>query len=158
MSDFNKLLYKINIFYKMAFIKLSYIRKLSNGKYRVYSKNGKNLGTYDSKSAAEKRLKDIEFFKHLNKKASLKLDLTKIDEISYSAIMRFLVNNYNNNIVSLFQKEFKKFFDQEYLNGKENPQNKSLIKTLLKINKNYPITLPKKLLKDNDKWFIDSIK
>jgi len=151
MTDFNKLLYKINLFYKIAFVKLSYIRKLNNGKYRVYSKNGKNLGTYDSKSAAEKRLKDIEFFKHLNKKASLKLDLTKIDEISYSAIMRCLANNYNNDIVSMFQKEFKKFFDQEYLAGKENPQNKSLIKTLLKINKKYPITLTKKLLKDFNK-------
>lgn len=40
------------------------IRKTSEG-YVVYSKKGKKLSKpYKSKAAAEKRLREIEFFKH----------------------------------------------------------------------------------------------
>ena len=42
-----------------------HIRKLPNGKYRLYSKKtNKNLGTFDSKSAAEKHEKAVQYFKH----------------------------------------------------------------------------------------------
>lgn len=46
-------------------IKEAYIKKL-RGKnlFRVYSEEGKNLGTYKSMIAAKKRLKQIEYFKH----------------------------------------------------------------------------------------------
>lgn len=41
------------------------IRKMDN-KYVIFSKDGsKRLGTYDSESAAKKRLKQIEYFKHM---------------------------------------------------------------------------------------------
>lgn len=44
------------------------IRKVKEG-YRVVSeKTGRNMGTYKTKEEAKKRLKQIEFFKHLNKK------------------------------------------------------------------------------------------
>lgn len=59
----------------MGLNKISYIKQLNNGKWRVYSKSGKNMGTYDSKSDAESRLKDIEMFKHIN-----------ADDVLYSAI------------------------------------------------------------------------
>lgn len=36
----------------------------SNGQYTVHAESGKHLGTYGSKSAAEKRLRQIEYFKH----------------------------------------------------------------------------------------------
>ena len=46
------------------------IRKLSSGEYRLYSKKkdpktGKrrNLGTFDSKEAAQKHEKDVQYFK-----------------------------------------------------------------------------------------------
>jgi hypothetical protein len=45
------------------------IRKLSSGKYRLYSrKNGadgkhKNLGTFNSRAAAEKHERAVQFFK-----------------------------------------------------------------------------------------------
>ncbi len=46
------------------------IRKLKSGKYRLYSrkvdaKTGKrrNLGTFDSRAAAEKHERDIQYFK-----------------------------------------------------------------------------------------------
>ena len=47
------------------------IRKLSSGKYRLYSrkkdaKTGKrkNLGTFGSKAAAEKHERAVQYFKH----------------------------------------------------------------------------------------------
>lgn len=44
------------------------IRKEGN-KYCIYSEDGsKKLGEYPSKEAAEKRLKQIEYFKHLEGK------------------------------------------------------------------------------------------
>ena len=40
------------------------IRKVKEG-YKVLSEKGKNLGgTYKSKAAAQKRLRQVEFFKH----------------------------------------------------------------------------------------------
>lgn len=46
------------------------IRKLASGKYRIYSKSAdpvtgkrKNLGTFDSKEAAQKHERDIQYFK-----------------------------------------------------------------------------------------------
>jgi hypothetical protein len=43
------------------------IRKLRNGKYRVYSKKNRNLGTYTKLESARKRLKQIEYFKKLKR-------------------------------------------------------------------------------------------
>lgn len=47
------------------------IRKLKSGQYRIYSrkidpntKKRKNLGTFDSKEAAQKHEKEIQYFKH----------------------------------------------------------------------------------------------
>ena len=47
------------------------IRKLANGTYRIYSKKKdpktgkrKNLGTFDTREAAKKHEKDIQYFKH----------------------------------------------------------------------------------------------
>lgn len=39
-------------------------------KWQVQSEKGKNLGTYDTKEEAEKRLKEVEMFKHVKKKGS----------------------------------------------------------------------------------------
>jgi hypothetical protein len=36
--------------------------------YKVLSKKGKNLGAATSKAAAEKRLRQVEYFKHKKKK------------------------------------------------------------------------------------------
>ena len=40
------------------------IRKVQGG-YRVLSESGRNMGTYRTKAEAEKRLRQIEMFKHL---------------------------------------------------------------------------------------------
>lgn len=36
----------------------------SGGKWTVHAEDGKEMGTYDSKEAAEERLREIEYFKH----------------------------------------------------------------------------------------------
>jgi len=36
-----------------------------NGRYVVLSATGRSFGTYDTRAEAEKRLRQIEFFKHL---------------------------------------------------------------------------------------------
>jgi hypothetical protein len=53
-----------------AFWKTAMIRKLSSGKYRLYSrkknpKTGKhrNLGTFDTRAAAEKHEREVQYFK-----------------------------------------------------------------------------------------------
>lgn len=44
------------------------IRKLKNKKlWRVYSHEGRNLGTYSSKGLAKKRLEQVEYFKRRKK-------------------------------------------------------------------------------------------
>jgi hypothetical protein len=47
------------------------IRKLKSGKFRIYARKkdaktrrGKNLGTFDSREAAQKHERTIQYFKH----------------------------------------------------------------------------------------------
>ena len=42
------------------------IRKVQGG-YRVLSESGRNMGTYRTRAEAEKRLRQIEMFKHLKR-------------------------------------------------------------------------------------------
>jgi hypothetical protein len=39
------------------------IKKVKGG-YRLVSKKGKNLGTYDTEAGAEKRERQVQYFKH----------------------------------------------------------------------------------------------
>lgn len=43
------------------------IKKIKSG-YRVVSHSGRNLGTYRSRKAAVKRLRQVEYFKHKGRK------------------------------------------------------------------------------------------
>ena len=50
------------------------IRKLPSGQYRLYSKKAhKNLGTFDSRSAAEKHEREVQYFKHMGEAIEPKL-------------------------------------------------------------------------------------
>lgn len=102
-------------------IKVAYIRK-RDGKWIILSEKGKVLGTYDTKSDAVKRLRQIEFFKNHKKKAS------KND--SYSSIMRDLRKSSDEEVVQCFQEEFKKVFDQALIDGDEEPEKIALEKAL----------------------------
>lgn len=43
------------------------IRKINKRKWRIISKSGKNLGEYDTKAGAQRRLRQVEYFKHRKK-------------------------------------------------------------------------------------------
>ena len=43
-------------------------------KWQVQSEKGRNMGTYDTKEEAEKRLKQIEYFKHMNEGVDINYD------------------------------------------------------------------------------------
>lgn len=62
---------------KDSIIKIAYITQ-EGSKYRVNSKKGKNLGTYDTKEEAVKRLRQVEYFKHLKKRKKAYLILMQI--------------------------------------------------------------------------------
>jgi len=51
-----------------------------DNKYQVQSEKGKNLGTYDTKSEAEERLKQVEMFKHMKSKELTMEDVNKMYE------------------------------------------------------------------------------
>ncbi len=102
---------------EFKFSKIAYIRKLPSGKWRVYSEKGKNLGTFDTKEDAEKRLKQVHFFKYKKANSNI-LDLSSLDELSYSAVMRELRKQCSNDIIQLFLSYFKEIFDSLLLNGK----------------------------------------
>lgn len=44
------------------------ITKLASGKFRLLSGDGKNLGTFDSREAAEKHEREVNYFKHQDNK------------------------------------------------------------------------------------------
>ena len=125
------------------------IRKLENGKYQVQSEKGKNMGTYKSKELAQNRLKQIEFFKHLdNNKANDKaIDLTDVDEVSYSAIMRKLNEKATQEQMLDFMKLFKLNFDKAIKSKLHKPDRVALQKTLVLFNKVHPIKLDKDMVK-----------
>jgi hypothetical protein len=122
-------------------IKEARIGRLSNGKYRVYSRTGKNLGTYTSYSGAKKRLAEVEMFKHMDKKkkrASALLSLMSIYKqaennpevtTTYSAFMRELRKN-NPKLVPSFMKAFKDAFDRAMDDNLEEAENAALLEAM----------------------------
>ena len=131
-------------------IKISYIRKLPNGKYRVLSEKGKNLGTYNSRDAAKKRLKQIEYFKHVNKADDKidAIDLSDIKEFSYSAFIRELRQKCSKEQVIDFLKIYKLQFDKAIKGKLHKPEKIALQNAIIKFNRLYKIKLNKKLIKN----------
>lgn len=109
--------------------KISFIKKLPNGKYKVLSRKGKNMGIFDSKSDAERRLQQIEFFK---RQASINID--DADEFTYSSISRYLRKELSSNDFYMFQKKYKENFDNFYLDDVDNFEEKALEETLISLD------------------------
>lgn len=130
----------------MKMNKYSFIRKLPNGKYRVVSHKGRNLGTYDSKSSAKKRLQQVEYFKH-NSADDIVIDISKADDFTYSAVLRLLRSKLNENYIELFQKIFKLYFDK-YVLEDEFSEKLILLKTLVKLKEVVDIKIPTSFIKN----------
>jgi len=129
----------------METIKLAYVKKLPNGKWRVFSEKHKNLGTFDTQEEAKKRLKQIEYFKH--KKAST-IDLTQIDNFSLSAVLRDLRKQASKEQVLEFLKIYNDYFEDGVKQDIQQPEKVALSKTLIDFNKLYPVKINKDLIKN----------
>jgi hypothetical protein len=124
------------------------IKKLPNGQYRVLSEKGKNLGTSDTKEKAEKRLRQIEFFKHQDQHhAESIIDLSQATDFSFSAIMRELRQHGSAEQVNYFLKLFHQEFNQAYLKELQQPEKVALQNSLTKFNKKHKIKVKGKLVK-----------
>lgn len=139
---------------RLELIKQSFIKKMPNGKYRVVSRKGKNLGEYNSKSKAKERLRQVEFFKHKNaeelrglakelriqgKDELCEYILSKIAketeagdimaDLSYSFVMRNLRKS-NKEKAKKFQEIFKKTFDEGYAEGIKDFEDVALFEAI----------------------------
>jgi len=130
---------------KYAITKNAVIKKLPNGKYRVESEKGKNLGTFPSEEQAKKRLKQVEFFKHIKKKKSAAennvIDLSDLDDLSYSSIMRELRQYDNEEMVRAFLSSYKDCFDRLTFAGIDKPGDKALPIALILFSQCFNIKL-----------------
>lgn len=98
-------------------IKNAYIKKLPNGKYRVYSEKGKHMGTYDSMAAAKKRLQQIEFFK---RKSDLLLDLNKLaDYLDDVGIFKEanVIDQLTKQAAGLSPEEYERYYGKSKYEG-----------------------------------------
>jgi hypothetical protein len=88
------------------------IRKVGS-QYRLVSKSGKNLGTYPSKSGAEKRERQVQYFKHigerLNRTSSNELVIFDIDDTLLHTTAQIKVIKDGNPIRSLTNQEFNNY-------------------------------------------------
>jgi hypothetical protein len=133
-------------------LKNAKIKKLPNGKYRVLSEKGKNLGTFPSLDKAKNRLRQVEFFKHnaddTNFADDAFIDLTDADEFAYSAIVRKIREKCDKDVLYTFLKMFRQEFDKAYLKKLKEPDKIALQETVIKFNKIHKIRLSKDLVKN----------
>lgn len=132
-----------------SILKIAFIRKMPNGKYKVVSRKGKTLGIYNTREQAEKRLQQIEMFKHMKKKAEKEVvDLTKMDDFSFSAAMRKLRAQLSQDELFQFLKLYKEYYDKA---TKENLQKAEIIalnKALIQFNKIKKVKIDKEMVKE----------
>jgi hypothetical protein len=133
-----------------AMLKEARILKMK-GKYRVVSEKGKNLGESDSKAGAEKRLRQVEFFKHKDHHSAedKELDLTDVEEFSYSAIMRKLREKGSKEQVKCFLTLYKKHFDKAVKEKLQKPEKVALQNAAVKFCKIFKVKFPKKMIKNS---------
>ena len=147
MKQVDLLLKTADNYYQDCLLKVSKIISLPNGKFRVVSQKGRNLGTYHSEKSAKKRLKQVEFFKHLDSleanDSKPKLDLSGLDEFSLSAMLRELNKNKDKKPFKLFLKVFKINFDKSIKEKVKHPEKIALDTALMQLNKHYHIKLDK---------------
>lgn len=130
-------------------LKMAVVRKMPNGKYRILSQKGKTLGTYNSREEAEERLKQIEMFKHMDKKAEKDIvDLTKIDDFSFSATMRKLRPQLSQEELFEFLKLYKQYYDLATKENLQKSETLALTKALIGLNKIRKLKIDKKMVKE----------
>jgi hypothetical protein len=152
MINVDDILKKANDYYSRAAAleKFAFIKKLPNGKYRVLSEKGKNLGTCDSREKAKQRLKEVEYFKHKDESSAndSSIDLSKTDDFSFSAIMRRMREKASPKQVREFLKLFNVNFEKAVKKKLQEPEKVSLQNSLVQFGKNHKLILDNDLVKN----------
>lgn len=95
-----------------------------DNKYQVQSEKGKNLGTYNTKSEAEKRLKQVEMFKHMKSSMSA-TDVEKMWNNRYDVeVDKIDYEDVYITIITEDQKEHKLTVTLDYELGSFIPEMK----------------------------------
>lgn len=144
MQKLNNLVVLADNYYAACTLqKFAFIKKLPSGKWQVLSEKGKNLGIFDSKEKARKRLQQVEFFKFKGKKHASEdpIDLTEINDLSYSAIMRNLRKECDPQTVKEFLAIYKTFFDILTEREVKDAADLALALTLKQFNILHPLKL-----------------
>ena len=95
-----------------------------DNKYQVQSEKGKNLGTYDTKEQAEKRLKQVEMFKHMKSSMSAS-DVEKIWQNRYDVVIdKIDYEDVYMTITTEDQEEHKLVVKLDYELGSFVPETK----------------------------------
>jgi hypothetical protein len=129
--------------------KTAIIKKLPGGKYMVTSEKGRNLGVYTSKEQAKKRLQQVEYFKHKddNDASEQPIDLTKLEEFSYSSLMRELRKKATDKQFKYFLKMHKFCFDKAIDKKIKHPEEASLNIAFIKLTNKYKIQVNNQTVK-----------
>ena len=72
-----------------------------------------------------------------------KIDLTNLEDYSYSAVTREFRKTCNKEEIKLFLSLFKKHFDKAVLKKLQKPEKVALQNSLIEFNKTYPIKINK---------------
>ncbi len=123
--------------------RLVQIGQLLNGRWRVYSRTGKNLGTFSSKKAAQRRATQFERFVNLNKRRLASCQhrmviLAKVANyieaptVTYSSMVRNLRQNEPER-VKIFMITFKQIFDKAVEQGLDDLEQAVLMETCQKL-------------------------
>lgn len=95
-----------------------------DNKYQVQSEKGKNLGTYDTKEQAEKRLKQVEMFKHMKSSMSAS-DVEKMWQNRYDVVIdKIEYEDVYMTITTEDQEEHKLIVKLDYELGSFVPETK----------------------------------
>lgn len=96
---------------------------------------------------AENLLKLSSLFVYSTNKEEV-IDLTSVDNFSYSAIMREINKNYNDEVIEYFLFLYKKYFDLALENNIQKSEYVALQNTLVEFSKKYKIKIKDSLIKN----------
>lgn len=130
-SKFHNLIAKINFYHEAVNKKDAAFKRLPNGKVMIV------------RAASEHET----------------IDLSKLDELSYSAIIRVLRKENSESVTKDFLNIYKQIFDALVMKGVEDPGTKAMPVTLMIFSKLYEIKLSKsKHIDSNDVDVVDQAR
>ena len=105
---------------------------LNSGDWQVQSEKGRNMGTYTTKKEAEKRLSQVEYFKHMNES----LEKTEMDEgIEKHDTLNPKLFDENNHLNPEVREKLLQIAD-EFIKGIKDDEVKFILKDVKLVGSN----------------------